>query len=92
MDARNLHGRTEFTWMYKIYMDAQNMLDKRNLFGHTKFAWTQRISMDATLNLHGVVVELVGGGSVINWVLSRLVLEKVLVEAPKRVKVRNIFF
>ena len=60
MDAWNLHRRMEFAWMHGICMDAQN------LYGRTEFVWTHRICMDAPLNLHGGVMELVGGGSVIN--------------------------
>ena len=64
MDVQNLHGRTEFT------------LTSGFVYGRTKFAWTHRICMDTTLNLHGGVVELVGGGSVIHGVLSCLVFRK----------------
>ena len=54
-----LHGLTESAWMHKICMDAWN------LHTCTDFAWTHRIFKDAALKLDKVV-ELVGGGSVIN--------------------------
>ena len=47
-------------------------MDGQNLYGRTEFSWTHGICidaqnfLDAPLNLHGGVVDLVGGGSVIN--------------------------
>ena len=65
MDARNLHGRTEFAWSHGICMDA------RNLYGHTEFAWTHKICMDAR-NMHGRRTEIGQSGGASQWRVCNL--------------------
>ena len=66
MDTQNLQGRRQFAWTHRICMDARICMDSHNLHKcTTEFSWTHRICMDAPLNMHGGVVEIVGGRFVI---------------------------